>query len=394
MPSVDIEELGDEHEARNDFRRANGAPLVSDPDNPEKSLRYRRPSSYAKLLDDESALTEWRIWRSMTGVARSQALAAKVAVCKDEDKAEKKVLRDEAADKGSANEAADTGTALHAMTARIEDQADTGFDPPDQYADDLDAYTNFLCEFGLVSEMTEVHMVNDAYRAAGTADRIYKTTRPLLLPSGAVMEPGTLILADLKTGKKLDFSLPGYCVQLALYADGTLYDVLTERRLPTPPIDRSWALLVHLPVGQAKCTPLWVSVDLGLKGALLAFDVNEWRNAWKAGRDGHDAFPVEVVPDTGIGPEIHMPGEDDMHFEMLEFIKLRITVIRSHDKAKDRLFREWPAGVPTPKQGLSDEAHIDKVLKLLDSIEAEYSLPFQNDPRVLAGVHKSEIAVR
>jgi len=390
MATVDVAELEDEHEARNDFRRANGAPLVSDPDNPEKSLRYRRPSSYAKLLDDESALTEWRIWRSMTGVARSQALAAKVAVCKDEDKAEKKVLRDEAADKGAANESADTGTALHAMTQRVEDQEDL-FEPPEQYRDDLNAYVEFLNEYGLVSEMVECHMVNDAYRAAGTADRIYKLTKALVLPSGEIMLPGTLILADLKTGKKLDFSLPGYCVQLALYADGTLYDVITERRLPTPPIDRSWALLVHLPVGQAKCIPLWVSVDLGLKGALLAYDVNEWRNAWKAGRNGHDAFPVEIATVEADDDEMDVETE---HGLLVDYVKLRISVIRAHEKAGPKLLLKWPKGVPTPKQGLHDYDDLVRVMMVLDELEAEYSLPFQNDPRVVSGVHQSELPIR
>lgn len=384
MSSIDVELLDDAHEQRHDFRRANGAPLVSDPNDPSKTLRYRRPSSYGKPLDDESALTDWRIFKAMQGVARSQALQAKVNVVKDEDRNEKKLLREEAMDKGSANEAADMGTALHAMTARIEDQTDTGFDPPEQYADDLRAYTDFLEEYGLVSEMVEVHMVNDAYRAAGTADRIFKLTKPLVLPDGRIMLPGTLILADLKTGAKLDFSLPGFCVQTAIYADGELYDVIAERRLPTPPIDRSWTMLVHLPVGKATCTPLWMSVELGLRGALLSYDVKEWQNAWKAGRDGHDAHPVKVAEQV-IEAE---SGVDDLHAEMLDFIRLRIDVIRVHDEARSVLTRTWPSGVPTPKQGLSSDEHITKVLAVLDEVEKEFSLPFQKDPRIIQGRRK------
>lgn len=234
MASIDLEELSDEHEAQHDYRRANGAPLVTDPNDPTKTLRYRRPSGYAKILDDESALTEWRIFKAMIGVARSTALAAKVNVVKDEDKSGKRALRDEAMDKGTANEAADTGTALHAMTARMEDEHDTTFDPPEQYVEDLKAYIKLLDDLGLVSDMVEVPMVNDAYRAAGTADRIYRLTKPLMVPDGSVLPPGTLVLGDLKTGQKLTFSLPGYCVQMALYADGQLYDVVLERRLPTP----------------------------------------------------------------------------------------------------------------------------------------------------------------
>ena len=385
--SVDVAELDDEHEQRNDFRRSNGAPLVSDPNDPTKTLRYRRPSSYGKPLDDESALTDWRIFKAMEGVARSPALQAKINATKAEDRNAKKVLREEAMDKGSANEAADMGTALHAMTARIEDQADTGFDPPEQYADDLRAYTDFLEEYGLVSEMVEVHMVNDAYRAAGTADRIFKLTKALILPDGRTMLPGTLVLADLKTGAKLDFSLPGFCVQTAIYADGTLYDIVTDRRLPTPPIDREWTMLVHLPVGKATCTPLWMSVELGLRGALLSFDVKEWQNAWKAGRDGHDSFPVVVA--EGFTDDADDDQEaNDLHVAVLDFIRLRIGVIRVNEGARSMLTRLWPAGVPTPKQGLSDDEHIEQVLALLDEVEKEFSLPFQKDPRIIQGQRK------
>jgi len=387
--TIDISELEDSNEARHDYRRANGAPLVSDPQDPTKTLRYRRPSGYAKILDDESALTEWRIFKAMTGVARSTALAAKVSVVKDEDRDGKRQLRDEAMDKGTANEAADTGTALHAMTARVEDETDTDFDPPEQYREDLAAYIRLRDDLGLVSDMVEVPMVNDAYRAAGTADRIYRLTKPLMCPDGSVLDPGTLVLGDLKTGQKLDFSLPGYCVQMALYADGTLYDVVNDRRLPTPPIDRCWTLLVHLPVGKGRCTAWWLNVGLGLQGALLAFDVNEWRNAWKAGRDGHDCFPVEVAKvteTTDAMPPVPLQS-------MVDWCQQRITVIRDNPQARSTLLRKWPNKIPTPKQGLSEPADIVTVLNLLDSIEAEYSIPFGMDPREgrQRGVPKAEV---
>jgi len=406
--SIDVNLLDDEHEQRNDYRRANGSPLVSDPNDPSKTLRYRRPSSYGKPLDDDSALVEWRIWKSMIGVARSKALAAKINACKDEDKAEKRALRDEATDKGSANEAADMGTALHAMTARIEDTTDVDFDPPEQYVADLRAYTEMLQDYGLVSEYTEIHMVNDAYRAAGTADRIYRTTRELSSPDGRVWPVGTLFLADLKTGAKLDFSLPGYCVQCAIYADGVFYDVHAERRLPTPEINPYWCMIVHLPVGGHRCELLWISVELGLRGALLAYDVKEWQNAWKAGRDGHDAVVVTVpappalaaVPDLNTSePDPEWQQHDaemdaeEMIRGMVEYIQVRVRGCGAHPQARARLSQQWPTGVPTPKQGLSEPAHITQVLDLLDAVERDFSLPFVGgDPRI-KGKHYSDLPI-
>lgn len=383
--SIDIDTLDDEHEQRHDFRRANGAPMVSDPDNPDKTLRYRRPSGYGKVLDDENALVDWRIWKAMQGVAKSKALQAKIGVTRDEDKTEKKALREEAMDRGAANEAADTGTALHAMTARIEDATDI-WDPPEAYAADLAAYVATLEEFGLVSEMVEVHMVNDAYRAAGTADRIYRLTKDLVGPDGRVIEAGTLILADIKTGKSLDFSLPGYVVQMALYADGQLYDIHTERRLATPEINGSWTMLVHLPVGKARCELLWCSITLGLQGALLSFDVKQWQKLWKSGAEGHDAFPVLVAepPEQGSATEPDDPASTILA-GMQTFVQERVNQIGANTEARTTLMHNWPDGVPSPKKGITDPGHMVKILDLLDAIEKKYSLPFIPDPRQGAG---------
>jgi hypothetical protein len=396
MTTINVEELDDEHEQRHDYRRANGAPLVSDPADPTKTLRYSRPSSYAKCLDDEEALVNWRIWKAMDGVARSKALQTQVAATKEEDKTEKKALREKALDKGNANERADQGTGLHAMTARAEDDTDVGFDPPEAFVADLTAYRDALTAYGLVSEMTEVHMVNDDFRAAGTADRIFRATKRLLTPHDTWIEPGDLILGDLKTGKNLDFGPPNYCVQTALYATGRLYDIITERRLPTPPIRQDWTLLVHLPVGKARCTMHWCSVETGLIGARLAREVKAWRNLWKRGSYDIPAVSVPADPldvlsvELGAEPE----GVEVTVEQMAEYCQRRITTIGEHPKAKDTLILRWPADLPTPKKGLTDFAQIITLLNLLDTIEAQYSIPFlHTDPRMAAhkGKHRSEV---
>jgi len=382
MPSVDIEELYDENETRRDFRRANGAPLVSDPEDSTRSLRYSRPSSYAKCLDDEMALTEWRIWKAMQGVATSRALQTQVAATREEEKDQKKDLREKALDKGAANERADTGTGLHAMTARVENPSDD-WEVPELYEPDLTAYTSCLDRYGLVSEMIEVPIVNDVWRAAGTADRIYRLTRPLILPTGETMVAGTLVVGDLKTGQKLDFSLPGYTVQMAIYALGSLYDIVTERRMPTPQIDERWTILVHLPVGKARCELLWCSIEVGNYGAYLAQQVKEWRKRWKSGRDFYDTLPIaEPVEDESSPAEMPL---DVIYDEVLNWALGRIRGIGCHEKARRQLVLSWPSDLPKPHQlrEAHDEACLIKLLNLLDRIEAEYSIPFpESDPRL------------
>ncbi len=392
--SIDVEELDDEHEQRHDFRRANGAPLVKDAEG--KTQRYSRPSGYAKPLDDENALNNWRIFKAMDGVARSKALQAQVIACRDDDRDSKKELREKALERGEANERADLGTGLHAMTVRAEDSTDVDFDPG-PHREDLDAYLACLEQYGLVSEMFEVPFVNDEYRAAGTADRVYRLTKDLMTPGGVLLA-GTLVLGDLKTGAKLDFSVPAYCVQLALYATGQLYDVVAERRLPTPPINDQWALLVHLPVGKQVCRLYWCSVELGLYGAWLAYEVKKWQAAWKRG--DNDIFEVAVPPDpdpqellSAEGIESSIVMQEEWTAVMVSYCNDRIRQIGAHDEARKWLLLQWPDGLPTPKKGGHTPKQVVDLLDLLDSVDTKFSLPFIPDPRaeLQRGVHRSQM---
>ena len=384
MPSIDAEELFDENEHKLDYRRANGAPMVSDPEDSTRWLRYSRPSSYADCLDDIQALTSWRIWKAMEGVAKSRALQIQVAATHDDDKEQKEELRNKALDKGQANEKADQGTGLHAMTARVENPDDE-WEPPELYEPDLTAYTSCMRRYGLVAEMIEVPFVNDIWRAAGTADRVYRTTKPLVLPTGEEMPVGTLVLGDLKTGQKLDFSLPGYTVQMAIYAQGSLYDLVTQRRMPTPDIDQRWTILVHLPVGKARCELMWCSIEVGNYGAYLAQQVKEWRKKWKSGREWYDELPIPEPIDEPEIPVSEVPL-DDLVPEMVVWCIDRIKAIGLHPVARKVLLREWPRELPPPRF-LRDErvepATIITLLGVLERIETEFSIPFPSaDPRL------------
>ena len=392
--SIDVEELDDVNESRRDFRRANGAPLVSDPNDPAKTLRYSRPSSYAKCLDDEEALVNWRIFKAMDGVARSPSLQTQIVAVKEDDRIGKKELRERALDKGQANERADLGTGLHAILARIDDATDVDFQWPEQYDDDIAAYRAAIEQYGLIPEMIEVPFVHDGYRAAGTADRVYRLTKRLQMPTGFWLEEGELVLGDLKTGKKLDFSLPGYCVQLAIYAQGKLYDVVTDRRLPTPPISSRYSILVHLPVGTGRCEVRWCSVERGNYGAWLAMEVRKWRNEWKRGDADAPLItpPVDVVeqlaeafPNSDVSDEVPLDV-------MVNWCRRRVAAIGADERGREKLMLKWPAGLPTPKQGGHTPEQLAALLNLLDQIEAEFSIPFGDpDPRMLSGVHKSQI---
>lgn len=381
-------ELDDIDVPKKDFRRANGAPMVVIDG---KNVRLSRPSSWGKILDDENALVNWKIDRACEGVAKDPALQARYSAIKPDDRDAFKELRELAINAGRGDQAADIGTALHAMSERWEDP-DDDFDPPEQYAKRLTQYGKRLDEYGLVSEMIEYQVVSKKWGAAGTADRLYKTTKPIVTPDGEIHPPGTLFVGDLKTGKKLDFSLPGYCVQMAIYADGELYDVVEDEFLPTPPINRDWGLLVHLPAEGDTCELIWCDMGVGEWGASLVQSVKEWRRKWK-NKEPYGAYPA--VPPTSVedvaeelgGEYVVDPGE------LAEFISLRIAAIRNaDDKQFKRMLKLWPEGVPTKKSQISDPDHIEAVMNLLDKFEAEIGLAWpEGDPRVKAGVHQDAI---
>lgn len=392
--SIDVEELDDEHELRRDFRRANGAPLVSDPTNPDKTLRYSRCSSYAKLLDDEEALQQWRIWKAMEGVSQSKALQIAVAGTKDEDKTAKKELREKALDKGQANEKADQGTGLHAITARVDDVTDD-FEVPELFEPDIQAYKTCLSQYGLVPQMIELHLVNDAWRAAGSADRVYELTKPLVAPNSTTLPAGTWIIGDLKTGQKLDFAMPGFTVQCALYATSVLYNIHTERRTTTPVWDKEWALVLHMPAGKGRCELLWVSVQAGLYGAWLAHEVKEWRKKWKSGSpsDFYDVMPVTlpVDPVERVVEEfdaVDITPDPEIFPDLRQYCIRRILTIGGDEKARKALLLLWPKSLPKPKE-ITEPGDLVMLLDLLDRVEAEFSIPFTHtDPRESRG-HRS-----
>jgi hypothetical protein len=389
--SIDLDELQDPHH-KPDFRRANGAPLIINADGVNQ--RCSRPSNWGKELDDENALVNWKLDRAIEGTARDPALQARAVAVKTDDRATWKELREAAINAGRGSQAADIGTALHAMSERWEDP-DDDFDPGEPYVSHLKAYSAEIERLGLVSELTECKMVNDELRAAGTADRVYRLTKGLITPDGEVLPEGTLIIGDLKTGKRLDFSKAGYTVQMAVYAASQLYDVVEDKYLPTPDINQDWGILVHLPSNEPICEAFWVNLEHGRWGAYLTQCVRQWRKDWRSGEKY--LAQIEAIPHSlaEMGTEVTAAEADAEHVQWLvrmsAWAQERIDAIRHHDDAKNYLIKLWPPGVPTPKKGIDSVAGMTNLLEHLDATERKFELPFVPDPGRETGTHRSTI---
>lgn len=392
--SVSLEDFANDPPAK-DFRRANGAPMVKRLDDPTKWERYSRPSGWGKDLDEESALVNWKIDRAIEGVALDPALRATIAANIDvkEGASER---RERAINRGRGDEAADIGTALHAMAARVE--LGDGFVVPPEYAADIAAYLSCLDAAGLVSEFIEFKVCVDAWRAAGTPDRMYRATRDLFLPSGECIPAGSLIMGDLKTGRKKDYSIPGYVIQMAIYVDGCFYDVHTDERSPFPPDLRAdWGLIVRMPAGTGECELLWADLEVGREGATIVQQVRRWRRRedfiapFKMPEPDTEAVLSEVL----LAVEEPEPIYPDEWIEMMvPFAQDRINRIgQASNECRDLLLRRWPANVAPLRAATPTGAQLTQVLDLLDAVEAAFSLPFLPDPRstLSAGLHTSQI---
>jgi hypothetical protein len=377
-------------------------------DDPTKWDRYSRPSGWGSDLDDESNLVTWKIDRAMEGVACDPSIAATVAANLGKKEGAKD-RRERAIQRGRGEEAADIGTALHAMTERVE--RGDGFQAPEPYASDIATYLLALDGAGLTSEFIECHLCNDEWRAAGTADRIYAAHRPLEIPGFDAVVPGQLILGDLKTGKRLDYSLPGFNIQLALYCDSVFYDVETNVRSALPDgLRTDVALLVHMPAGTATCQFHWLDLQVGREGARIVRDVRRWRR-----RDDFIApfvfppsdetailaTPMEQLTHGEFTPRTAELPDDVDAVEWLEamsaFAQQRINTIGMFAEPRALLLRKWPSDTPTLRQGGINPAQLTAVLDLLDAVEAAYSLPFPpGDPRVEwdRGVHPDDLPPR
>lgn len=225
--TIDLDEFDPPERA--DFRRIGKykTPYVLNEEG--KRVRYARSSNAGKILDDESNLTDWKLRTVVAGAAqRPELMAAASVLDVDGDKRDLRDIAEQCLVAGKGQRRAVIGTAVHAMFDRI-DRADD-WNPPPQFADLVDAYVATLEVWGLVPVAIEVQVINDKFHLAGTLDRLFRTTKVLVAPDGQVIPIGSIIVADTKTGKELEYAAGSYATQLAAYVDSVPYDVRTDER--------------------------------------------------------------------------------------------------------------------------------------------------------------------
>lgn len=410
--SIGLDELdGLQPDGVDDFRRAaKGVPLIKVDG---KFVRYRRSSSAGKILDDETALTDWKIRTIVAGAAQRPDLMALASTYDfDVAKRELREIAEQCLVQGKGTQRRDTGTAVHAMLDHI-DRGDV-WEPAPQFVDACNAYVTVRDAYGLVPVDIECKCVNDEWRVAGTMDRRYRTTRNLIAPDGTIIPIGTVLAGDTKTGRTLEYSSGAYTTQLAAYVDSVRYHPATdERESFDPPTYQDWAIIVHLDWGKATCELHWVDLAAGRIGLELATRVYEWRRQTDLIQPARaplravgivpSEVPAPLLPDSpitlsndvlegGFGadaptvPPAVGASAPELLADVRTWLRERIAaIVAKGDAPTFHLQRIWPTGVPGLKTDGHTEAQLDAVADAVTSIEREYGLPFPTrDPRNVA----------
>lgn len=322
-----------------------------------KPTAWTRATTLAKTLDDPTALTDWKLRTALVGLTLRPDLHQLVASHRD-DKATLKRAAQDALDAGNTAQAATHGTSLH----RWAELADLGkLDPADPAAphDRIRTYRQACAAAGLeilpdlierIVTVPQVHGHN--LDVAGTFDRIVK------------VPDGRLMVADLKTGSWVGGL--EWATQLALYGNAETIYTPTEwggQHEPMPDVDKTTALVIHLPqdTNPPECTIYTVDIAAGWAAVKTALDVRAWR------REGRK---LVGTPDWADNPALPDP---DGHARVLA----RIERIKAHEPAFLNMLAVWPADVPTPKRvDIWTGAQTATLDRLLADIEAVHEVAF------------------
>lgn len=249
-------------EPARDFKT--GGYLLPDPDSGEIGI-WDRATTLAGLHEDHSTIEKWGDRQILAGLAEDPGLLEPVPELLEELesadgwRAQKDVkkrlnkIADAAKDTAGSFDRSAWGTLLHSITewsdaGRLDEVLPTikswGEKGVSLLAD-LDAYRTTMAENGLVCppEYIERILVNKTCKSGGTTDRMVR------LPDGR------LVIGDLKTGDNFDFGVLKPAAQFAEYAYADALLAADGRSLEPMPaeLDRSMALLIHLPLGEARC---------------------------------------------------------------------------------------------------------------------------------------------
>ncbi|MEO6627900.1 MAG: hypothetical protein ABIP03_04960 [Aquihabitans sp.] len=336
---------------------ANGAYILPDPDTGEEKRRTR-VTTFTSALDDGEGLTKWKAAITMRGLINSPTelrQAAKAASGSYADLRGLYDIADQVAHNGGDKLAADIGTALHLATEHHD--LGTGHRPPDPYGADVDAYAKALHDNGLtvLPDWVERTVITPQLDTAGTLDRLVQ------------LADGRIVLLDLKTGKGV--KKVGYAAQAAVYANAK-HAWTPDGYEPLPDVDKTLALIAHLPAGSGTCEFIAVDITAGWDRA-LACQATRAARSIKGIFTAYKGQPVPVDENT----------------ERTAETRERLAALKGNDDHMARIVDLWPAD--TPRKPPWTDAHLDALNHALHAVDGQESAFLGSpDPARVAAVEE------
>lgn len=243
-----------------------GRYLLPDPES-GKTQAWTRVTTFAKTVADMYNIDLYHQRLVVKGMSMRPDLFAEAAGVHIEDKSKLNEIANYAREAAGESGKARLGTAVHTFTEKADLGEKQVVPPP--WDKDVEAYTKCLKDNNItvIPEFVEATLIIPKFNVAGTLDRL-ATVKSDKLPK----------IADLKTGKSVQYAWMEIACQLYLYSQAThVYDHATQELREMPEVDKSRGIVVHLPVGQATATIYEIDLELGARVAAASEVVRDLR---------------------------------------------------------------------------------------------------------------------
>jgi len=240
-------------------------PLILQPDGTLEP--YTRISTAAGWLNDGHGLGIWKLRHAALSIGRHEDIAAMIAPLEYGDPALDEHIETACERSVEMVTARHWGTAIHSFTDHHPECRARAF-VPERMAADVLSYDQALAAAGLVLMESELFVVNDRLKVAGTLDGLYLDT-----------DTGFHVVGDKKTGTLKPLALS---CQLAMYHGGRCYDPTNGVRTPLSTQLDDWnALGIHIPKDGGSTELHRIDLEQARADAELAMRVGARRRAEK-----------------------------------------------------------------------------------------------------------------
>lgn len=233
---------------------------------------YIRASRTGELVDDPDLIINWKLRTVGAAVTFNPHLQTAIRANHRKRNRMNEIMK-EALVLGKGTERAHLGTAEH----HFFDDADLDrrSDAPKEVWDDIEAYLDLTVprlEHLAIEQFVAIDTwINKVpVFIAGSLDRRSRLKRAIPFPKELQdeagmdeMPAGEVVIVDNKTGQSVDYGQLSWGLQVACYAHGDPYDLLTDKRVILPEDAKprtDWALIMHAPYGQGEASLHWINI--------------------------------------------------------------------------------------------------------------------------------------